>query len=161
MNGIKAIAIHGGHTQSKRSSAIELLKKQHINVLVATDVASRGIDVTGIELVINFDLPTNSEDYVHRIGRTARAGAGGHAISFVTPDQKNELRAIERLVRKNLPVSQLPELPPARALKFVPRDSQGFSHSYKRPSSGGYTRNKPFQRGPRSSNRSGSSRFRR
>ncbi len=76
--------------------------------MVATDIASRGIDVKDIKLVINFDLPDNPEDYVHRIGRTARAGKEGKAISFAAPDQKRDIWTIERLVRTRLPVKPLP-----------------------------------------------------
>jgi len=79
--------------------------------------------VKGIELVINYDLPDNPEDYVHRIGRTGRAGATGHAISFATPDQRGDVYGIERLMRVKLPLSKTPELPPARADAFVPRES--------------------------------------
>jgi ATP-dependent RNA helicase RhlE len=98
---------------------MEGFKTGKYRVLIATDIASRGIDVRGIELVINYDLPMDSADYVHRIGRTARAGEKGHAISFAEPQQRREMREIERLVRKVLPVSRLPELPPARALPTV------------------------------------------
>ena len=80
-------------------------------MLVATDIAARGIDVSDIEVVINFDLPDHSEDYVHRIGRTGRAGKKGRAISFATPQQRFEIRTIERLIRKTLTVSKNPELP--------------------------------------------------
>ena len=79
-------------------------------MLVATDIASRGIDVLGIELVVNFDLPSTSHDYVHRIGRTARAGAAGRAVTFAAPSQQKDLREIERLIRKRLSVSKLPEM---------------------------------------------------
>jgi ATP-dependent RNA helicase RhlE len=79
-------------------------------VLVATDIASRGIDVTGIELVLNYDLPEDAENYVHRIGRTARAGHKGHAISFATPDQGHDVADIEKLIKASLPVSKHPEL---------------------------------------------------
>jgi ATP-dependent RNA helicase RhlE len=77
-------------------------------VLVATDIASRGIDVKGIELVINYDIPESPEDYVHRIGRTARAGMAGRAISFVMEEQRHKVRDIERLTRIVLPISPLP-----------------------------------------------------
>ena len=78
---------------------------------MATDIASRGIDVKGIELVLNYDLPEGAGDYVHRIGRTGRAGMTGKAISFVTPEQKSKVREIERLIRSTIPISQMPELP--------------------------------------------------
>ncbi|MCX6743635.1 MAG: DEAD/DEAH box helicase, partial [Candidatus Parcubacteria bacterium] len=90
--GHSAAEIHSNRSLSQRRDALQGFKTGKYRVLVATDIASRGIDVTGIELVINFDLPTQTEDYVHRIGRTARAGASGHAISLATPDQRRELR---------------------------------------------------------------------
>jgi ATP-dependent RNA helicase RhlE len=95
-------------------------------VLVATDIAARGIDVSGIEVVLNYDIPENAEDYVHRIGRTARAGKSGRAITFAMPDQGSEVRDIEKLVRVALPISKMPELPPERALPPMSRDEGGF-----------------------------------
>jgi len=112
--GESAAEIHSNRSLAQRRDALEGFKSGKYRVLIATDIAARGIDVVGIEVVVNFDLPTNPEDYVHRIGRTARAGRAGHAISFAMPEQRNEVRDIERLIRKPLPVSQLPELPPAR-----------------------------------------------
>ncbi len=120
--GHKAVEIHSNRSLSQRRDAMAGFKSGKYRVLIATDIASRGIDVTGIELVINFDLPTNTEDYVHRIGRTARAGITGHAISLATREQRKELRDIERLIRKTLPISPIPELPPKRQHKFVPED---------------------------------------
>ncbi len=109
--GISTAEIHSNRSLNQRREALEGFKSGKYRTLVATDIASRGIDVSGIELVVNYDLPSTSNDYVHRIGRTARAGASGHAITFAMPDEFKEVRAIERLIRKNLPVSKLPELP--------------------------------------------------
>ena len=107
-------------------------------MLVATDIASRGIDVKGIELVINFDLPENPEDYVHRIGRTGRAGMSGKAISFALPDQGSKVREIEKLTRLYLPISTLPELPPAPPIKY---NKDNYSSNRNRPQGrSGYAR---------------------
>jgi ATP-dependent RNA helicase RhlE len=103
--------IHSNRSLNQRVEALEGFKIGRYRILVATDIAARGIDVTGIQLVLNYDLPDNPEDYVHRIGRTARAGRTGHAISFATPDQRGDIKSIERLIRTNLPVSQTPTLP--------------------------------------------------
>ncbi|MDP3985556.1 MAG: DEAD/DEAH box helicase [bacterium] len=112
--GHTAAEIHSNRSLGQRREALEGFKSGKYRVLVATDIAARGIDVTGIELVVNFDLPDHAEDYVHRIGRTARAGRTGKAISFATPDQRSDVQQIERIVRVRLPVSKLPELPQAR-----------------------------------------------
>lgn len=104
--------IHSNRSLGQRREALEGFKNGKYRVLVATDIAARGIDVKGIELVLNYDLPQSPEDYVHRIGRTARAGGAGHAISFATPDQRGNVRGIERLIRITLPLTKLPELPP-------------------------------------------------
>ena len=109
--GHSAAEIHSNRSLAQRREALEGFKIGRYRVLVATDIASRGIDVKGIELVLNYDLPESPEDYVHRIGRTARAGMAGRAISFVMPEQRHKVRDIERLTRIVLPVSQLPELP--------------------------------------------------
>jgi ATP-dependent RNA helicase RhlE len=108
--GISAAEIHSNRSLGQRKEALEGFKLGKYRVLVATDIASRGIDVKGIELVVNFDLPENSEDYVHRIGRTGRAGMAGKAISFVLPDQGSKIREIEKLTKLYLPVSKLPNL---------------------------------------------------
>ncbi len=110
--GISAAEIHSNRSLNQRKEALEGFKLGRYRVLVATDIASRGIDVKGIELVVNFDLPENPEDYVHRIGRTGRAGMAGKAISFCLPDQGSKVREIERLTRLYLPISKLPDLPP-------------------------------------------------
>jgi len=106
--------IHSNRSLGQRREALEGFKSGKYKVLVATDIASRGIDVRGIELVINFDLPEDAENYVHRIGRTARAGQKGRAISFATPDQSRDVRDIEKLIKTSLPVSRHPEVPSAQ-----------------------------------------------
>jgi ATP-dependent RNA helicase RhlE len=103
-NGISAVAIHGNKSQSARTQAMAGFKTGKIRVLVATDIAARGIDVDGITHVINYDLPIEPETYVHRIGRTARAGADGDAVSFCCAEERDFLRAIERLIRRPIPV---------------------------------------------------------
>jgi len=108
--GHSAAEIHSNRSLNQRLEALEGFKLGRYRVLVATDIAARGIDVTGIQLVINYDLPDNAEDYVHRIGRTGRAGMTGHAISFATPEQHFDVKSIERLIRTRLPVSQTPPL---------------------------------------------------
>src|SRR3990172_8796388 len=100
--GHPAAALHGDMNHNQRNRAITNLRSGSVRLLVATDVAARGIDVSGITHVINFDLPKNAEDYVHRIGRTGRAGAQGIAISFAAPDNFQQLRDIERYTRQTI-----------------------------------------------------------
>jgi ATP-dependent RNA helicase RhlE len=102
--GIEAGAIHGNKSQNARERALDHFRRGKMPVLVATDVAARGIDVDDISHVINFDLPTVPESYVHRIGRTGRAGAKGRAISFCDRDERGLLSDIERLIRRRIPV---------------------------------------------------------
>ena len=101
---IAAEAIHGNKSQNARERALGNFRQGTTRVLVATDIAARGIDVTGISHVINYDLPTEPETYVHRIGRTARAGAGGIAVTLCGPDERGMLRDIERLIQQRIPV---------------------------------------------------------
>jgi ATP-dependent RNA helicase RhlE len=100
--GIPCDRIHGNRSQPQRESALAAFKAGRIRVLVATDVASRGIDVEALPHVINFDVPRQPDDYVHRVGRTARAGATGDALTFVSPSEEGELRAIERTVGRRI-----------------------------------------------------------
>src|SRR5262249_4044092 len=102
--GIRAEAIHGNKSQNARQRALDNFKSNRIGVLVATDIASRGIDVDGVTHVVNYDLTHEPETYVHRIGRTARAGASGAAVSFCDREERSNLRAIESLLRRSIPV---------------------------------------------------------
>ena len=113
--GIAANAIHSDKTQNQRTRALDGFRRGEVRVLVATDIASRGIDVPEVSCVINTEIPLELESYVHRIGRTARAGESGAAITFVTPEDKPQLKALERFIRKTIPLFPLPEglsLPP-------------------------------------------------
>ncbi len=120
--GHAAAEIHSNLSPGQRRDALSGFKTGKYRVLVATDIASRGIDVDNITLVINFDLPDNNDDYVHRIGRTGRAGKPGKAISFAAPSQWQDIKAIEKLIRKKITVAETPELPPKRENSLVNSD---------------------------------------
>jgi len=139
--GIDAAAIHGNKSQSQRERALAGFKSGQAPTLVATDIAARGIDVDGVTHVINFDLPNISESYVHRIGRTARAGAAGVAISLCAPEEREFLRDIEKLIRQKVPELRLsaddmpaapaPERPQAtRPQQHKPRAQQGHRNAH-------------------------------
>src|SRR5882672_2824730 len=128
--GVPAAAIHGNKSQSARQRALDAFKAGRVRVLVATDIAARGIDVDGVTHVINFEIPDEPESYVHRIGRTARAGASGVALSFCDAEERTSLRDIERLIRAQVPVADHPfagkVAPLAESIPQRPR--QGHSH---------------------------------
>ncbi len=105
-SGVHATAIHGNKSQAARQKALEAFRRRDVSVLVATDIAARGIDIDGVTHVFNYDLPMEPECYVHRIGRTGRAGAGGTAISFCSSAERGELRAIEQLIGQRITVCQ-------------------------------------------------------
>ncbi len=139
--GYRVDSIHSDKTQSQRKRALDSFSKGTVDILVATDVLARGIDVSNIEYVVNYDLPDNPEDYVHRIGRTGRAGETGYAISFVSPEAKPELLEIEKLLGKKIPSMKLESYDTAQAeedLKnhYVPkantRSAAAFSHAMRR-----------------------------
>jgi ATP-dependent RNA helicase RhlE len=102
--GIRAAAIHGNKSQNARQKALKGFKEGSVRVLVATDIAARGIDISGLEHVINYELPNISETYVHRIGRTGRAEASGSSISFCSADERGYLKDIEKLIKANVPL---------------------------------------------------------
>jgi ATP-dependent RNA helicase RhlE len=117
--GLKADRIHGNRSQAQRTAALEAFKSGRIPVLVATDIAARGIDVEALGHVVNFDVPLAAEDYIHRIGRTGRAEATGEAFTFVSPQEQGEVAAIERAVGRKLPRVTVPDFdyaakPPVR-----------------------------------------------
>jgi superfamily II DNA/RNA helicase len=122
---IHADAIHGDKTQAEREAALEAFKAGKTAVLVATDVASRGLDIEGLPQVINFDVPRSPEDYVHRSGRTGRAGLTGESISLVAPDDAESMAAIEKLIKKKIERVLVPGFAPnagtAAAMMSEPR----------------------------------------
>jgi ATP-dependent RNA helicase RhlE len=172
-SGHTSSEIHSNRSLNQRIEALNGFKSGKYRVLVATDIAARGIDVTGIELVVNYDLPEQAEDYVHRIGRTGRAGLEGHAISLATPDQRRDVMDIERLIKKQLPVSRVayspapPKSPDDFRPQFGRRDSGRRPASRPNPFSSrdsfapraprGFNPNRGFSRGPQK--RGPSSRF--
>ncbi len=108
--GLAADAIHGDKTQLERMQALEAFKQGSVTVLIATDVAARGLDIDSLPMVINYEIPHSAEDYVHRIGRTGRAGASGTAISLVAPEEERYLLDIEKLIKQEIKRETLPEL---------------------------------------------------
>ena len=163
--GIAAEAIHGNKSQGARLRALENFRTGKSRVLVATDIAARGIDVKGISLVVNYDIPNEPESYVHRIGRTARAGAEGIAYSLCEPAERAWLRDIERLIRLQIEVAEHPFTQPGAAGAESDREpvrsgsSRPHGRSSQRPGSGPHHRRGPSRsgsRGPRGS--SGSAR---
>jgi len=111
-DGIGAMAIHGNKSQSARTKALSEFKDNKLQVLVATDIAARGIDIDQLPHVVNYDLPNIPEDYVHRIGRTGRAGATGEAVSLVCVDEHEMLKDIEKLIKQTLPRAVIPGFEP-------------------------------------------------
>jgi ATP-dependent RNA helicase RhlE len=130
--GIRTAALHSNRSQNQRLKALKDFKSGAVRVLVATDIAARGIDVDGISHVVNYDFPMHAEDYVHRIGRTGRAHAVGDAISFVTPEDRDELRSVERFIGRGI----------------VRKRAEGFNYSVAAPQGQPAEAERHFQRGP-------------
>jgi ATP-dependent RNA helicase RhlE len=136
--GHRIAEIHADRSLEQRKEALSGFKSGKYRILVATDIAARGIDVSGIELVINYDLPDDPENYVHRIGRTARAGREGHAITFATPDQGKDVRNIESIIRRSIPLSKHPQIPVER---FSAHPAAAHHpHQYRRGAQGNFHR---------------------
>ncbi|MBA3581106.1 MAG: DEAD/DEAH box helicase [Gammaproteobacteria bacterium] len=145
-DGIKATAIHGNKTQSARTKALADFKSGKVRVLVATDIAARGLDISQLPMVINFDLPNIAEDYVHRIGRTGRAGADGQAFSLVSADEKDYLSSIEKLIRQTLLRKVVDGYEPNHNVPQTPAGDKARPRSQARPNSP----KKPASQAPRS-----------
>jgi ATP-dependent RNA helicase RhlE len=146
--GVEAISIHGDRSQPERERALADFKSGEVRVLVATDVAARGLDIDDLPIVVNYELPHTAHDYVHRIGRTGRAGAAGEAISLVSPDEEDYLKQVNRLLKRDLPVQVVKGFEPDLA---HPRTSRSRSHSAgsgRRPAARG-TRRRPIGSGSR------------
>lgn len=142
-NGISSAAIHGNKSQSQRQEALKNFKNRNIRVLVATDIAARGIDIDELTHVVNYELPDVPETYVHRIGRTGRAGASGVAIAFCDPSEKGSLNDIQKLIRKQVPVISGHGYEPAPGAVHVPAPRVFGSNNGNRPHSRSY---RPQQR---------------
>jgi len=141
--GISAAAIHGNKSQGARTKALAGFKSGNVRVLVATDIAARGLDIPLLPHVVNFELPNISEDYVHRIGRTGRAGASGEAISLVSADETTYLRDIEKLLREKIPTEVIEGFEPDPNASTEPiKQGQGRRRSQPRNSNSDNNRNK-------------------
>jgi ATP-dependent RNA helicase RhlE len=122
--GVGAARIHGNRSQAQRTKALAGFKAGTVRVLVATDIAARGVDIAGLSHVVNFDVPKAPEDYIHRVGRTARAGAAGDAITLVSPEEEADLQAIERGVGRRITRRALPRLSAPTAGARPPLDTR-------------------------------------
>ncbi|MDD5273711.1 MAG: helicase-related protein, partial [Methylovulum sp.] len=141
-DGIRSAALHGDKSQGARTKALESFKDGKVTVLVATDIAARGLDIDSLPHVINYDLPQVPEDYVHRIGRTGRAGASGEALSLVSPEEAQLLADIEKLLQRQItrvadtgyePVSLRVQDAPKKAAPSKPAGKKDFRHKPKAP----------------------------
>ncbi|MDP1838831.1 MAG: helicase-related protein, partial [Reyranella sp.] len=156
--GVRSEAIHGNKSQNARQKALDNFSRGKARVLVATDLASRGIDVQGVTHVINYELPADAESYVHRIGRTARAGASGIAVSFCDSSERGQLRSIEKLTRQPIAVvatpanEDMPVMPPVVRSREErdPRDERGRDERPRGRGPGGPGRPRSFGDRPRS-----------
>jgi len=144
--GVEAISIHGDRSQPERERALADFKSGAVRVLVATDVAARGLDIDSLPVVVNFELPHTAHDYVHRIGRTGRAGAVGEAISLVAPEEEDYLKQVNRLLKRDLPVRVVKgfradarrfrlshsseDAPTERAARAFCNDAEAYRHAY-------------------------------
>jgi ATP-dependent RNA helicase RhlE len=147
-DGLSAAAIHGNKSQNARTKALSDFKQGSIRILVATDIAARGLDIQDLPYVVNYELPSVPEDYVHRIGRTGRAGAEGEALSLVSVDERRQLGAIQRLLKRELPAVVVPGFEPGTAAAV----EEG--HARHRPSGGGQGQRPPAGQPPRRRHRS-------
>jgi ATP-dependent RNA helicase RhlE len=141
-SGLKVVAIHGNKSQAQRTKALIQFKTGKARVLVATDVAARGIDIPNLPLVINYDLPMVAEDYVHRIGRTGRNGASGEALSLVAPEEGGLLRQVQNMLKTSIELVTMEGFAPSRPIQLnAPLPKQG-----QRPSRGHRPHGKPAAR---------------
>ncbi len=129
-DGIPSAAIHGNKSQSARMRALNEFKKGNLQALIATDIAARGIDLQDLSHVVNYDLPNIPEDYVHRIGRTGRAGKSGIALSLITPEDKQQMQRIQRILKHSIPVKT------KKSFKPVTESSAAAAAGASQPSSG-------------------------
>ncbi|MCL2875103.1 MAG: DEAD/DEAH box helicase [Betaproteobacteria bacterium] len=127
-NGVSADAIHGDRGQQQRTETLDAFKEGRVRVLVATDVAARGLDIDELPCVINFELPHTAEDYVHRIGRTGRAGNRGRAVSLVSPEEKHWLAEIQKLIKFEIPRESVPGFDPETELSETDAGTRGRVH---------------------------------
>jgi|TARA_B110000261_G_scaffold158867_1_gene195809 ATP-dependent RNA helicase RhlE len=143
--GIESTAIHGNKSQGQRSRSLDMFKKDKVNILVATDIAARGIDIDEVSHVVNFDMPNVPESYVHRIGRTARAGSDGIAISLCDPSEVPYLRDIEKLIDQQIPREKVMEDGTRKEVFYDPADTIDYSKSKKKKPSNSRGKSKPHR----------------